>query len=630
MNRSGIIKRGLAATAISALAVTGIPALAGTANAAVGSVSVSGFNAFDVDEFATPDDFTVTVRETGGTPTVGQAVEYKYVFTPQAGGPAVDSGWQPNAGVTDADGKLKLNFVPAGSGSYVLTVRSAGSQISSPAFNFVAGESEIFWADGASASSPVNGSDSYTGVLSLTNAAQTVLSGRRVDVTYAGGEDANFGTQTAPAVRDSATTAHSTTGADGTFTVSLTDVVATPPNPETGTLTATAAALKGAGDVPAADATDALAVSFEEAPVVKAVTLTKKNVFPTAAPGKPVELNVSVTSEGATPLPGDDVVLKDYPVSFTVDKGFLTPDSKPGLTTGINDLKLTAEQDDEGDLFGFYEDLGKTKAVDTSDDQGANNAAGIIATIGKDAGFNDDGLVTQTVTVAAGGKTATTTVSYDVRDYLNMVAVAFRKDGGSTNVPGNVDLKLYAADQFGNLVGDQAASVSDNTPVARATTEPGGATTDFINDNPSVRASSDQPVSQTITASINSDENLVNATGDKAAETSKVVKGDTTLRWGNGGGATRTRIIAKLKGFNNGGKADHLNVVAPKKANGATVKLFRLVGKRMRPVGTMVLTNGRAKFVIADRNGRNFTKYVAKVRQTNDTKGAKTNRRNVR
>ena len=383
--------------------------------------------------------------------------------------------------------------------------------------------------------------------------------------------------------------------------------------------------------MPAADATDELEVNFEEAPVVKAVTLTKKNVFPgaTAAPGKPVELNVVVTSEGPTPLPGDDVVLKDYPVSVAVDRGFLSPDSKPGLTTGVNDLKLTAEQDDAGDLFGFYEDLGKTETVDSSDDQGANNAAGIIATIGKDAGFNDDGLVTQTVNVAAGGKTASTTISYDVRDYLNLVAVAFRKDGGSTNVPGNVDLKLYAGDQFGNLVGDQAASVSDNTPVARVTTEAGGATTDFINDNPAVSASSDQPVSQTITASINADENLVNAAGDKAAETSKVVKGQTTLVWGNGGG-TRTRIIAKLKGFNNGGKADHLNVVAPKKANGAKVKLFRLVGKRMRPVGTTVLTNGRAKFVIADRNGRNFTKYVAKVQRTNDTKGTKTNRRNVR
>ena len=33
---SGIIKRGLAATAISALAVAGIPALAGTAHAAPG------------------------------------------------------------------------------------------------------------------------------------------------------------------------------------------------------------------------------------------------------------------------------------------------------------------------------------------------------------------------------------------------------------------------------------------------------------------------------------------------------------------------------------------------------------------------------------------------------------------
>ncbi len=65
------------------------------------------------------------------------------------------------------------------------------------------------------------------------------------------------------------------------------------------------------------------------------------------------------------------------------------------------------------------------ETVDTSDDAGNNNAADIVATIEKDAGFNDDGRVAQRVTVTAGGKTDTTTVNYDVRNYLNLTSAAF-------------------------------------------------------------------------------------------------------------------------------------------------------------------------------------------------------------
>ncbi len=87
---------------------------------------------------------------------------------------------------------------------------------------------------------------------------------------------------------------------------------------------------------------------------------------------------------------------------------------------------LTAEQDDLGDLFGFYEDLGADETVDTTDNA-ATDAAGVVATIGKDAGFNDDGLVSQTVTITAGAKSATETINYDVRNYLNIPGVAFRQ-----------------------------------------------------------------------------------------------------------------------------------------------------------------------------------------------------------
>ena len=67
ISSSGIIKRGLAATAISALAVAGIPALAGTAHAAPGSVTVTALSAYDLDEFADATPATWWSRSSGPT-----------------------------------------------------------------------------------------------------------------------------------------------------------------------------------------------------------------------------------------------------------------------------------------------------------------------------------------------------------------------------------------------------------------------------------------------------------------------------------------------------------------------------------------------------------------------------------
>ena len=183
-------------------------------------------------------------------------------------------------------------------------------------------------------------------------------------------------------------------------------------------------------------------------------------------------------------------MLKDYPVAVTVDKGFLTPDTQgPGFNVNPTDLALTADQDDLGDLFGFYQSLGADETVDTSDNAGNNNAAGIVATIEKDAGFNDDGRRR-----AKGDRDRGWQVRHGHRQLrrtqLPEPAVgSFVRDSGTTQVPGPIDLKLYAVDQFQNLVGDEPATITDDTPVARVDIE-AGAGTDFINDNPTARASS--------------------------------------------------------------------------------------------------------------------------------------------
>lgn len=633
MNSSGILKRGLAATAISALAVAGIPALAGTANAAVGSVTVTAFDAYDIDEFSQgdADDIVVTVKETGGAPTANQDIEYSYVFTPEAGGPALPATPYVDGGTTDATGKANLSFVPVPGavGTYVVSVRTVGSQIAAAPFTIQVGEAELYWADGASASSPVNGSDTYSASLLLTNAAKSPLVQRDILVSYATGGDAAFGPQTVPSVRVDAANATSRTGADGSFTVSLTDPPATPGGvAESGDLVASAPDAAGAGDAANANATDSLEVNFEKTPVVKAVSIDTDNVFAGApAPGKPVELNIKVTSEGPTAAPGDDIVLKDAPVTVTVDKGFLTPDTKgEGMNVDPTDLDLTDEQDDEGDLFGFYESLGASATVDSSDDAAApaDNAAGIVATIEQDAGFNDDGLVTQTVNVTAGGKSAQTTITYDSRNYLNLPEAVIVRDGGDASVPGAIDLKLGAFDQYRNLVGGLPADVTDNTPAARVDAEDGGATTDYINDNPTLRASSNRAVQQVITARIPSRKTLVNPTGDPVGPTDSTTTATHTIDWRAGGGGGKDAVTATLRG--NGGAKDRLRVSTTPSAKRATATLFKVVKGKKQQVGKKALNKrGKATFVKRDFNGNRVTKYFVRVSSTKNTRGDRSN-----
>jgi hypothetical protein len=650
MNSSGI-KRGLAATAISALAVTGIPALAGSASAAPAAVtttSVQGFSVFDADELgATPDDFRVTVKEPSGSASVGATVQYRYTYTSTAANATPVVGTYATAtGTTDANGQIAIpNPTPALPGTYKLDVRAAvgtaGTDfVNAAPITFTVGESEITLADGDTARSTVNGTDTYAGKLALTDG--TPLGGRTVDITYTPGVggDAGFSaTQPAGTTSGTATTATAVTKADGSFSVSLTDPAATPGGvTESGVLNAVATALQGATDAPNADAEDQVAVTFEATPVVSDIKVTTQNVFGgEVAPGKPVELNVTVYRKDADTDPTNDAVLNDFPVKVSVDKGFLTPDTEgAGLTLDPNDLALEADQDDEGDLFGFYQDLGADETVDTSDNA-APNAAGIVATIEKSADFNDDGIATQTVTVTAGGVTKTLPIEYDVRDYLNMPATVLRRDegqpSGAVKVPGNVKFNFYAVDQFQNLIGDQGARISDDTPVAEVVTDAGFGSnyteTDFVNDNAGITAKSDAAVAQTLTARIAGvTETLVNKDGNLVQGT-RSTSTTHTINWTKG--VAGQAIVAELKGKNNGPAKDVLNVVTTPKANGAVAKLFKVIGGKAVPAGTKSLDRaGRATFTKADKNGRGFTKYFVKVAKTNDTKADRSNTRNVR
>ena len=83
--------------------------------------------------------------------------------------------------------------------------------------------------------------------------------------------------------------------------------------------------------------------------------------------------------------------------------------------------------------------------------------------------------------------------------------------------------------------------------------------------------------------------------------------------------AEPTIVTAKLEGSDNGVRDDRLKVVAgTATAAGAAVKVFKITdnGNRVFLRGATLGDYGNVRVVIPDKNGREYTKYVAKVEPT--------------
>jgi hypothetical protein len=92
-----------------------------------------------------------------------------------------------------------------------------------------------------------------------------------------------------------------------------------------------------------------------------------------------------------------------------------------------------------------------------------------------------------------------------------------------------------------------------------------------------------------------------------------------------------TPITAELLGASNGKADDVLTVNASSASAGAGVKLFRLKAGGRKLVAEDVLNaKGNRTFVVDDRNGKRFTKYVAVVDETETTPSDQTNQKRVR
>ncbi len=617
---------------------------------------------FDLDEFssngtdagADGDDFTIEVKDQfGNLVDAGGDVEYRFVIDPTGPGntvttPYINAGASVSDGVYEVYGPTDQQFgsdIPAS--TVTVQARATSGVVGSTAVPAAAevvnvGESEVTFDEGTNANPAQNGTFTVTGNLALVDDSAP-LAGRAVYLDYSRG-DATYNSQISPQAQQPAGTtvtgfnqAVAITDANGNFSVVINDPAFPATEEVNNDLYAYAEESRtdgtslfgnnGAQDFTDgdADAERQLTINFVATPAVDAIEFDTEVLDPrgfpnVAGPGVPVDFDIELLGADPTPANGidDRPSLQDVPVTVTIDTGFLSPNAE-----NPDDLNLANDHDSVGDLWGYFQNDGASKTVSTGD----NAEAGVVAAIERNEGFDDNGLVNATVTITAGGKTVTENITWDVRALLNAANPEFtRADGEPTNpvaVSQDVDFDLTVEDQFGNLAGDTQARISDDSTVADFRTDEDfdGTLTDFTTSGPGVTAFSDAPANQTLTATMqpgevvvaaNEDSNPNNKTITVDADPIVWVADDTTPPPSTG----RVAIEAKLFGKNFNAKFDRLVVNAPKIAQGAAVRLFKVVnGNKRIQVGNVKGLNakGDAVFTVADRNGRNITRYVAVI-----------------
>lgn len=450
--------RGLALTLTTSLAVAAVPLLAFPATAA-GTLSLVGTSAdgaaFDVDEHAA-GDITVQLTDSGTGPADAddaQDLQYSWTVTPFGAAPVRFPATGTDAVATDVAGEFEVPL-PAGapSGTYVLTAGlpagGAGAAVAdAEVLTVTVGEADVVLDDADPLQATAGTDHPLRGTVALEDG--TPLPGRTVDLALQRGTDGSDQVADAgfvPELPDTAlvTARPATTGTDGTFSVVLSDPAETPQGSELGgTVTA---------DVTSAAVGAGLGVDFvtNEPPTGSTVVL---DAIGSSKPGLAQVGTATVTvpddtfgaDVDATPDP-----LEGQLVTLTLDHGFFTTgDQEPGAVVGAP--------------AGNLVDLGTTLTAVT-------DAAGEVpfrVAVERDRGFDGDGLLTATVTAAAGSVTATETADWDSADPLNGRLTIDLSPASEQLAPVNPavigDRTYYdvtARDQFGNPVdGDHPVDI---------------------------------------------------------------------------------------------------------------------------------------------------------------------------
>lgn len=418
--------------------------------------------AFDFDE-NTLGDITVQVTDQAGNnfdvPNE-QDLQYYWVVTPFAGGtpirvPATGTTEANETGLFQNTGRFEVVF-PAGqpAGTYelfgALEANNGGNNAiaSTRLLTVKAGQSSITFDQAGPEVGTAGGSETVAGKLTLADG--TGLAGRSVQVTYTstGGNAAIVQATGADAASRTVTT-----GPDGSFSVVVRDpAVASGAQPtERGTVTATTVNGTSDNDNPGATATQQVVFAQETPAAGSTITIGGAIAAnnQSARPGEAVGGTVTVTNgPGNTPVANQRVTL-------TVDGDSFFTDGSPAATP-------VAGQD-----AGALRNLGKTLVVVTD----ATGTASFQVSVARSTEFDDDGLAEDIVTATAGSFSDTEDVDYNSANPLNGGSVELvqtpaneqRNPTDPTAVGNRVYFDVVTTDQFGNRVGGENVTITDNS-----------------------------------------------------------------------------------------------------------------------------------------------------------------------
>lgn len=451
-------------------------------------------DAFDNDEYSS-GDITVQVLDQKGNEvdSTGQALQYYWIFTPTGGGtvertPATGTlPGTPTANAGEYVVELPSDYQTQ-SGTYELFAGLTADPLgndpipASKVLTVKAGEATITYDEASPEQALAGTTEVVDGQLTLPDG--TGLPNRQIDLTYTRGT----GTDASPDsgfVQSNGTIGLGIsvkTAADGSFSVTVKDPAETPQGTELdnkingGTVDSNFNGVTGLDGNAGAPAPANHEVDFVANLTPGTVAISPVDDTATR-PGEAVNYSVTVMSadQDSTTPDAERIPLANQEVTLTIDHGFFTDGSAD---------PAAAEGADAGEL----KSLGQSITVQTN----GSGVATFKVAIERDAGFDDDGLVTSIITAKAGAVTDTEDQHWTSANPLNggKVRLEFSPDAMQQSgvlpkapVDDSVYMDVFAEDQFGNLVGGEHVTISENGANASIDTDAAGAaSTDVVTD----------------------------------------------------------------------------------------------------------------------------------------------------
>lgn len=403
--------------------------------------------AFDIDEYDA-GDITVQVRDQGNSnfdvPN-GQDLSYNWKITPFDGGEPTTSPAEVDT--TDVNGLFDVNLPSGPSGTYELFASLSEGGTGHPIANskiatYKVGQGKIVFDGEDPQVAKIGTTADVTGKLALEDG--TPLSGREITLSFILGTEYDEDGSTGEADAAIITNTLVTTSAPGAFSLKVEDLAETDTRSELGgevraesdPLTSANPQINGDNWGASGPNVAYHGVDFmtDQVPAGAKLTVTYDNTE--AGPAGTVE-DLDIHLEDAF---GDD--LAGVLVTLDLDHGFFVDDNN-----GYGGYKAP----EAGNYQWTPDSIGSTITVGT----GASGNADADATIGRDAGFDDDGKVTAKVTGAVDGVSANDSIVWSSEDPLAVGEVSLVRTPGQTKVdPASTDrgvkFDLYAKDQFGN------------------------------------------------------------------------------------------------------------------------------------------------------------------------------------